>query len=109
LLGPWLSWVLFGPDVAIDEMTALGLGVAVMGIALGTTLGRITLIGMGANRAFLVSVILAACFGVPSIVLLSHAYGAAGGAWGLAIGEFVSVIAQTISVMVLRRRTASGG
>jgi O-antigen/teichoic acid export membrane protein len=109
LLGPWLSMVLFGPEVAINEMTALGLGVATMGIALGTTLGRITLIGMGANRAFLASVVLAACFGVPSIVLLSQAYGAAGGAWGLAIGECVSVIAQTLSVMWLRRRAARGG
>jgi O-antigen/teichoic acid export membrane protein len=109
LLGPWLSMVLFGPEVAINKMTALGLGVATLGIALGTTLGRITLIGMGANRAFLVSVLLAAHFGVPSIVLLSQVYGAAGGAWGLAIGEFVSVIAQAISVLALRRRTSSRG
>lgn len=104
LLGPWLSAVLFGPQVAIDEMTALGLGTATVGIALGTTLGRITLIGMGANRAFLASVLLAACFGVPSIILLSSVFGAAGGAWGLAIGEGVSVIAQTVSVLWMRRR-----
>ena len=104
LIGPWLSAVLFGPIVAIDQMTAFGLGTATLGIALGTSLGRITLIGMGANRAFLVSVLLAASVGVPAIILLSSIFGAAGGAWGLAIGEMVSVTAQTISVLTLRRR-----
>lgn len=104
LLGPWLSGLLFGAEVAIDEMTAIGLGVATLGIALGTTLGRITLIGMGANRAFLASVLLAASFGVPSIIVLSSMFGAAGGAWGLAIGELVSVTAQTVSMLWLRRR-----
>ncbi len=104
LIGPWLSGALFGPTVAIDQMTAFGLGTATLGIALGTSLGRITLIGMGANRAFLASVLLAASVGVPSIILLSSLFGAAGGAWGLAIGEMVSVTAQTISVLTLRRR-----
>ncbi len=104
LLGPWLSELLFGAEVAIDQMTALGLGAATLGISLGTALGRITLIGMGANRAFLASVLLAACVGVPAIILLSYAFGAAGGAWGLAIGELVSVTAQAVSVLWLRRR-----
>ena len=31
-------------------------------------------------------------------------FGAAGGAWGLAAGELVSVTAQAVSVLVLRRR-----
>jgi len=108
LLGPWLSALLFGAGVAIDEMTALGLGVATIAIALGTTLGRVTLVGMGGNRAFLISVLLAACVGVPAIIFLSAAFGAAGGAWGLAIGEFVSVIAQSVSLTLLRRRSSRG-
>lgn len=104
LLGPWLSGALFGEHVAIDEATALGLGAATVGIALGTALGRIILIGMGARRAFLASVVLAACVGVPAIIVLSSLFGAAGGAWGLAAGELVSVTAQAVSVLVLRRR-----
>lgn len=104
LLGPWLSGALFGEHVAIDLPTALGLGAATLGIALGTSLGRITLVGMGARRAFLGSVLLAACAGVPAILLLSSEFGAAGGAWGLAIGELVSVTAQATSVLWLRRR-----
>ncbi len=107
LLGPWLSGALFGAHVAIDQTTALGLGVATLGIALGTSLGRITLVGMGARRAFLASVLLAACVGIPAILLLSSAFGAAGGAWGLAIGELVSVTAQASSVVWLRRRAGA--
>ena len=107
VLGPWLSGFLFGAAVAIDLPTALGLGAATLGIALGTSLGRITLIGMGARRAFLISVLLAACVGVPAIILLSSAFGAAGGAWGLALGELVSVTAQGISVAWLRSRAGS--
>lgn len=107
LLGPWLSGALFGAEVAIDRATALGLGVATLGIALGTALGRITLVGMGARRAFFVSVLFAAGVGVPAILVLSSLFGAAGGAWGLAIGELVSVTAQAISVWRLRRRAGS--
>jgi hypothetical protein len=104
LLGPWLSAALFGPQVAIDFATALGLGVATLGIALGTSLGRITLIGMGGRRAFLTSVLIGSCVGVPAILVLSSMFGAAGGAWGLALGEAASVIAQAISVAWLRVR-----
>ena len=107
LLGPWLSGWLFGEKVAIDETTALGLGTATIGIALGTAIGRVTLVALGARREFLVSVLLAASAGVPAILILSSLFGAAGGAWGLAIGEFVSVTAQTISVV--RRWRATGG
>jgi len=106
-IGPWLSEVLFGAEVAINEATALGLGVATLGIALGTSLGRITLVGMGARRQFMLSVLLAAAVGVPSILVLSATFGAAGGAWGLAIGETVSVCAQAL--FVWRLRTKAGG
>lgn len=107
LLGPWLSEVLFGAQVAINQPTALGLGVATLGIALGTSLGRITLVGMGARRQFMMSVLLAAAVGVPSILLLSANFGAAGGAWGLAIGETVSVCTQAL--FVWRLRAKAGG
>ena len=96
LLGPWLSEVLFGADVAIDRMTAIGFGVATLGIALGTSLGRVTLVGLGARREFMTSVFIAALVGIPAILLLSAQFGAAGGAWGLALGELSSVTAQSI-------------
>ncbi|WP_010203453.1 lipopolysaccharide biosynthesis protein [Salinibacterium sp. PAMC 21357] len=107
VLGPWLSGALFGSAVAIDRPTALGLGVATLGIALGTSLGRITLVGMGARRQFMISVLLAAAIGVPAILTLSTAYGAAGGAWGLAIGETVSVCTQALFVWRIRAKTGA--
>ncbi|MEO5533979.1 MAG: polysaccharide biosynthesis protein [Pseudolysinimonas sp.] len=98
-LGPLLTSLLFGPAVAIDEFTALGFGVATLGIAVGTALGRVILVALGARRDFLVCVILGATAGVPAILVLAGLFGAAGGAWGLAIGEMVSVTAQTIFVI----------
>lgn len=98
-LGSWLSALIFGSAVAMDEATALGLGVATLGIAMGTALGRIILIGLGARREFLTCVIIGASIGVPAILLLAANFGAAGGAWGLAIGEFSSVTAQLFFVV----------
>lgn len=105
LLGPWLSGFLFGQTVAMDEATAIGLGVATLGISMGTALGRIILIGLGARREFLTCVIIGASIGVPAILILAANFGAAGGAWGLAIGEFASVTSQL--VYVIRRWKSS--
>jgi hypothetical protein len=95
-LGPWLSAVLFGERLAIDFGTAVGFGVATLGIALGTSIGRVTLVGLGARREFMTSVFIAATVGIPSILLLSANFGAAGGAWGVALGEIASVTAQSL-------------
>jgi O-antigen/teichoic acid export membrane protein len=104
-IGPWLSGFLFGDAVAIDVATAAGFGFATLFIALGTTLGRITLVGLGARREFMVSVLLGAAAGIPAVLILASQFGAAGGAWGLAVGEFVSVTAQ--SILVVRTLKAS--
>lgn len=94
LVGPWLSGLLFGDVVAIDLATAVGLGVATLAISMGTALGRVLLIGLGARREFMMSVIAGALVGVPAVIALASMFGAAGGAWGLAIGEMVSVALQ---------------
>lgn len=108
LLGVPLSGWLFGAEVAIDEVTALGLGVATFNIVLGTGLGRVILVALGARRQFLASVLVGAAVGVPSILLLAGAFGAAGGAWGLALGESASVLCQaTFAVLAWRRRPRS--
>ncbi|MBX3116188.1 MAG: polysaccharide biosynthesis protein [Cryobacterium sp.] len=100
-LGPWLSGLLFGELVSIDRMASIGFGVATLGIAMGTALGRVILIGLGARREFLTCVIIGASVGVPSILLLAVWFGAAGGAWGLALGELASVSSQ--AVFAIRR------
>ena len=107
LLGPPLSGLLFGADVAIDEATALGFGAATIGIALGTALGRVILVGLGARREFMTCVLIGATVGVPAILLLAANFGAAGGAWGLALGEAASVTGQAI--YALRRWPRSRG
>jgi O-antigen/teichoic acid export membrane protein len=99
LLGPALSELLFGAAVSIDLLTAGGFGVATLCIALGTALGRVILVGLGARREFMLSVIAGAAIGVTSILVLSATFGAAGGAWGLALGEIVSVAFQTLFVV----------
>lgn len=96
LLGPRLSELLFGERIAINEVTAIGFGVATLLIALGTTLGRVTLVGLGARREFMTSVFIGAAVGIPALLVLSAHFGAAGGAWGLASGEFASVTSQSI-------------
>lgn len=107
LLGAPLSALLFGAEVAIDEATALGFGVAAFNIVLGTGIGRVVLVALGARRRFLASVLVGAAVGVPSILLLSAVHGAAGGAWGLAFGETASVLCQaTFAVLAWRARRA---
>lgn len=96
LLGPLLSGVLFGAEVAIDEATALGFGVAALAISMGTGLGRVVLVALGARREFLVCVLVGAATGVPAILVLGALYGAPGGAWGLALGELASTTLQAI-------------
>ena len=105
LLGAPLSDLLFGDAVAIDESTALAFGVATFNIVLGTGIGRVVLVALGARRRFLASVLVGAAVGVPSILLLASAFGAAGGAWGLALGESASVLCQlTFAVLAWRAR-----
>lgn len=108
LLGAPLSALLFGPEVAIDEATALGFGVAAFQIVLGTGIGRVVLVALGARRRFLVSVLVGAAVGVPSILGFSAVYGAPGGAWGLALGETASVVCQAaFAVLAWRSRSSS--
>ena len=105
-LGPWLSALLFGDVVAIDLATAAGFGLSTLFISLGTSLGRITLVGLGARREYMISVLLAAVVGIPAVLVLAGQFGAAGGAWGLAIGEFVSVAALSVFVAITFKAAA---
>jgi O-antigen/teichoic acid export membrane protein len=102
--GPFLSELLFGPAVAIDQATANAFGVATLMISLNTSLGRHALISLGGRRAVLISVVIGAAIGVPSVLLLSAQLGAAGGAWGLAISEFTVAAIQFVAVVQAARR-----
>ena len=103
-VGPWLTSVLFGEAVAIDESTALGLGVASLGISLGTACGRIGLITLDARRAFMVCVLVASAAGVAGLLLGGALWGASGAAWGLGAAELGSGIAQGVVLLAVWRR-----
>lgn len=103
LLGPWLTSVLFGAGVAIDEVTAVGFGVATLGIALGTACGRIGLVTIGARKAFMACVLVASAVGVAGLLIGGGLAGAPGAAWGLGAAELVSGIGQGVLLFALWR------
>ncbi|MBX3193995.1 MAG: polysaccharide biosynthesis protein [Microbacteriaceae bacterium] len=103
-VGPLLTEVLFGREVAIDRITALGFGVAALGIALGTACGRIGLVTLGARTAFMTCVLIAAVVGVAGLLLGGALAGAPGAAWGLGIAELASGIMQGVVLLALWRR-----
>jgi O-antigen/teichoic acid export membrane protein len=107
LIGPALTALLFGPEVAIDELTALGFGVAAVGIALGTACGRIGLITLGARNAFAACVVAASAIGITGLLVGGALAGAAGAAWGLGIAELASGLTQGIVLLGIWRRLAA--
>jgi len=100
-LGPWLTRFLFGADVAINRATAVGLGVAVVGIALGTVFGRIGLVMVGARHAFMACVVVAATVGATSLLVAGSVWGTTGAAWALGLTELASGVAQAVVLAVL--------
>lgn len=93
-IGPGLTAVLFGGRVAIDELTALGFGVAALGISVGTACGRIGLVTLGARKLFAACVVGASAVGVTGLLVGGATWGAAGAAWGLGIAELASGVVQ---------------
>lgn len=102
--GPWLTTALFGTDVAVGEATAIGFGVAILGITLGTAFGRIGLITIGARKAFMSCVVGASIAGVTGLLVGGSLWGASGAAWALGITEVLSALAQGTVLAVLWRR-----
>lgn len=108
LIGPWLTHLLFGAAVAVDEKTAFGFGVAILGIALGTAFGRVGLITIGARRAFMTCVLAASIVGAAGLLTGGALWGAAGAAWALGITELLSGLAQgTVLAVLWQKRKAA--
>lgn len=106
IAGPALTAVLFGGAVSIDEVTALGFGVATVGICLGTACGRIGLVTLGARTAFMWCVLGASVLGVAGLLIGGALWGAAGAAWGLGIAELASGLTQGAVLLALWRSRA---
>lgn len=106
-LGPWVTRVLFGSDVAIDRGISFGFGAAILGITLGTAFGRIGLITIGARRAFMICVVTASAVGATGLVIGGSLWGAVGAAWALGITEVLSGLTQGAVLAVLWRKQKS--
>jgi O-antigen/teichoic acid export membrane protein len=107
LIGGPLTALLFGREVAIDEPTALGFGLATLGIALGTACGRIGLVTLGARTSFMICVLIASALGVTGLLVGGALWGAAGAAAGLGAAELFSGLLQAAVLLAhWRRRTA---
>lgn len=104
LLGPWVTAVAFGPELAAtqDACVAYGLAYLVLCINLGVRTAMIVP-WLGARAALLTS-IAAVITGVPLMVILCVTGGAAGCAVGLAFGEAASL---TVGIFLLARRRSS--
>ncbi|WP_156758979.1 polysaccharide biosynthesis C-terminal domain-containing protein [Microbacterium karelineae] len=101
LLGPWLTAVAFGSDVAIDQPTAILFGVAVLCMSMSTATGRHVLIALGHPKRVFASVVAGAVVGIPTTLALASAFGAVGGAAGLATAETVVLVVQVAMIVPL--------
>lgn len=102
-VGPPATSLLFGPGYAINYMTSIALGLAFFAISVGTSLGRHVLLPRSRHRQFLASTVVGVVLGVPCIVALSSAYGATGGAIGVAVGEWATAVMLGVFLLRLRR------
>ncbi|MBM0126854.1 hypothetical protein [Pimelobacter simplex] len=103
VVGGPLTELLFGSDLRVPEDVSIALGLAFFFLSLNTSLGRHVLATSRRVRELLVSTVLGAAVGVPAVLLLSAAHGAAGGAVGLAGAEAVVCGYQAVVARALLR------
>lgn len=94
LLGPWVTKFLFGQPLAADFVTCFWFGVAFLLVSVNTSTGSHWLVPAGRIRAVFWSTVAGAAIGLPAMLFLSTNMQGAGGALGLAIGEFVVCAVQ---------------
>lgn len=99
LLSPQLTRVLFGAHLATSQLVGVALGLAFLSIAINSCLGRHVLVPTGRTRVVLFSTAAGAITGVPSVLLLAHAFGATGAAFGLAASEAGVALIQLIAAI----------
>lgn len=101
LLGPVLTELLFGSTLAADFYTCFWFGMAFLFVSINTSTGSHWLVPEGRIRAVLWSTVAGAAVGLPSMVILSSMMQGAGGALGLAIGEFAVCFVQGIVLLTV--------
>ena len=99
LLGPVVTRLLFGQPLAADLATCFWFGMAFLFISINTSTGSHWLVPTGRIRAVFWSTVAGATVGLPAMLVLSTFMQGAGGALGLAIGEFVVCAVQGAALL----------
>lgn len=106
LLGPFATEVLFGQVLVADFQTCFWFGIAFLFVSINTSTGSHWLVPAGRIRAVLWSTAAGAAIGLPAMVVLTSTMQGAGGALGLAIGEFVVCAVQAVALVPRGRKRA---
>ncbi len=86
---PSVARLLFGSDVAFGHAVSTAYGLAFLCISVGTSVAQHVLVPGGHVRSALSATVAGAAVGVPLLLVLADAEGAAGGAVALAVSELV--------------------
>lgn len=113
IFGPLVSRILFGEAVAATSLVTTLYGVAFLGVAANSALGRLVLIPLGKARTVLWSTATGAVMGLGAMSLLGAALGATGVAVGFALSEVAVTAVQAWAIIrsptELRPGTISSG
>lgn len=104
-LGPFVTQLLFGPSLAADFTTCFWFGMAFLFVSVNTSTGSHWLVPAGRIRAVFWSTVAGAALGLPAMLFLSTTMQGAGGALGLAIGEFVVCAVQGAALLGSSRKS----
>ncbi|KAB1663004.1 lipopolysaccharide biosynthesis protein [Pseudoclavibacter sp. CFCC 13611] len=108
-LGPWLTRVAFGSEVAVSQPVLMAYGVVFLLISISTPLNRNVLIPAGKTSTVLVATALAAISSVPAMLIGGYLWGALGVALGFVVSEIAVFAVLAPSAMIeLKRERRSG-
>ncbi len=88
--GPWVSALMFGPQVRAAGAVCFWLGAAFALLSVRTAAVRLVLVPEGKVRIVFVATVAATLVGVPSMVALTLLVGPLGAAWAVLLSEVVS-------------------
>jgi O-antigen/teichoic acid export membrane protein len=103
-LGPFVTQLLFGQALAGDFATCFWFGLAFLFVSVNTSTGSHWLVPAGRIRAVFWSTVAGAVIGLPAMLILATVLQGAGGALGLAIGEFVVCAVQGVALLGYSRK-----
>lgn len=94
VLTPWADTLVFGPEVQIDQATAVMLGLACVFYSLSASLSHHVLGPLGRSRAIVRATLVASMVAIPLIYVLTQSFGAAGAMAAVAAAEGLTVVIQ---------------